>query len=286
MAPAAAPAGAPAQVPAPGPAPLPPATPVSACVLNINGFPQPEAVKLSRIGELVCMHDVVVLCESKLVSPEPLSQHFPGRRLFLAPAAAQGRCGQGLAVLLSQRLAAGARQWRCKPGHGYQSLWILLPGDVSGLSEPVLVAAVYVPPVTNHRSQAEVFDALEDLSDDLAAAVALTPHVMLLGDFNAHLGSLPDAYAEDSPLLAARPDLLQARQCVAPRSQPNPAGDRLLTILAAHGLTVTTGRGKGDNGAATCRGKSSLERKKERKGTPVGVVEEGWAVHLPRQVFP
>jgi hypothetical protein len=235
---------------------------VSACVLNVNGFPAREAIRFLRVDELVQRHDVVALCESKQVEPAAVSAHFPSRRVFCAPATTKGRCGQGLALLLSERVSQGARLWRCRPGHGYQSLWVQVPGAVFGLAECVLIAVVYVPPVTDHRTSAEVEEMFGVFADELAAAELITPHMLILGDFNAHLGSLPDCAPADpsqSGLLAHHPHLLQPRLCSATRKKPNDAGKALLGILAEYDLTPTTGRGKGDDGAATCRAKKKQE---------------------------
>ncbi len=93
-------------------------------------------------------------------------------------------------------------------------------------------------------------------------ALRVTPHVLVLGDINAHLGTSAD-HAPSDPcaveLLAARPHLAQARMCAAPRTQPNDAGRTLLGVLAEQGLTVTTGRGCGDTGQASCRSKRALQ---------------------------
>jgi len=98
-----------------------------------------------------------------------------------------------------------------------------------------------------------------DLHLEIAEAQSQGSHVMLMGDFNAHLDHEPDILSEQHSYLTEYfPQLKQTRMNQKSIIRTNMAGRCLLDISATISLIITTGRGKGDVGQPTYFGYNTI----------------------------
>ncbi len=89
-------------------------------------------------------------------------------------------------------------------------------------------------------------------------ACTLSPHVHILGDFNAHLGQTGEPLTRQFKQLLERfPHLSTPRLSQTHHSKLNTAGQCLLDLAASILLIITSGRGEGDIGQATFFGYSN-----------------------------
>ncbi len=107
-------------------------------------------------------------------------------------------------------------------------------------------------PLTSSRDAQAIQDAYVALNVQVGEASAVTPHICLMGDFNAHLGELSEG--EGHALQHQLPILGQPRDCTLGRKEHNAAGTALIDMIRDHQLIATTGRGRGDQGQPSCRG--------------------------------
>jgi len=113
----------------------------------------------------------------------------------------------------------------------------------------VILAGIYINPQSHARTNSDITETFSFLHLDISDAQATSSHLLLLGDFNAHLTDSPDIFPEHASLLDTFPQLSQNR--LGHYSSPNLAGECLSDIAAQTPLILTTGRGKGDTGQPT-----------------------------------
>jgi hypothetical protein len=102
----------------------------------------------------------------------------------------EGKAGYGIALMIKRKFAAYMRLWRTSRGDGFESLWVMCRGSVFGVQGSVLIGCAYVNPLTSSRDAQAIQDAYVALNVQVGEASAVTPHICLMGDFNAHLGEL------------------------------------------------------------------------------------------------
>ena len=166
--------------------------------------------------------DIVLLSETRCLGLP--AGFLPRHSVALVPATADGRAGEGLLVAVRRQLHVRVQDWASDD----TSLWVKL--SFAGRPVPLFVAACYLPtagsPLLRHTS---ILDRLAALEDRLASACP-AGHVLLAGDFNARVGTLPD--------------------CAGPRGATdtvvNARGERLLQLAQRHDLMLCTGRAVGD----------------------------------------
>ena len=132
-----------------------------------------------------------------------------------------------------------------------QLIWLKCDGAMLGMQQSVMVGVCYLPPENRFRTQDDVTQAMLSLGEELDQARTATPHVLLMGDLNAHIGALSEC-SVDHAIIASHPNMVLARACHS--TSVNHAGRELLNLMSssAH-LCLTTGRGDGDDGQPTCR---------------------------------
>jgi len=219
---------------------------------NVNGLPRDTTTnKFTEISNLIRSHDIFAIVETRTNEIQTFMQHHPNHLAFSTRVSAAGRAGQGIALIINKKIANSVRLWRIS--EDMQALWVEVDGAVVGLSEKVMLGVMYVPPVTANRSQADVAACFAAVGDEFALAKERSDHVIVLGDFNAHLGDTAEPFGDDSICLQHCPTLSEPRLCSAPVKIINHAGNCLLDLLAAYDCIATTGRGRGDTGQASCR---------------------------------
>ncbi len=237
-----------------------------------------ENPKLDHVSALVRAHDMCVLVETRAGEKalKGFMAHLPRHTYHACFAPKPGRGGQGVAVLISERMRPFVTRWRISTADmPFQCVWVRIQGTLFGLEQDVLVGGVYVPPVTRHRKLPAVKAALDALMQDIVAAQLVTPHVMLMGDFNARVGHALEQFEDGSPGLGVE-CLAHPRMMEDPTS--NPAGAPFMSMVASCHSFLTTGREAfGDDGRATCRDAS----RPDHIVLPVGLLPA-----LPSITFP
>ena len=220
----------------------------------MNGIGHATSTKFDAQLQHARMHDFLGLVETRTASLNRLMTCLPTHTAlccnFGGAGGSETTPGSGLALLIKRTLRPYFRLWRAPfKGDGFQLLWAQLDGTLFGLGPPVLLGLLYVNPTTSARPAAAVASAIDQLSLQVAAAQAFTQHILLLGDFNAWLGSSTEA-AGGHHLLARFPALALPR---AGSHVSNIPGTHLLDLMRTTSLVATTGRGTGDLGQPSCR---------------------------------
>jgi len=115
----------------------------------------------------------------------------------------------------------------------------------------VLLGAVYINPRSSSRSEAEISQMLSHMQHDVYEALSDSQHMILVGDFNAHLNNFPDHFPEGQVAMLSRFPELGTTRLGQYKGRANTAGRCLRDIALETPLILTTGRGKGDNGQPT-----------------------------------
>jgi len=113
-----------------------------------------------------------------------------------------------------------------------QGIWIRCNKALFGLDYDVMLGAVYVNSMSRDRfPHHELTDAFSSLFDEVARAVQVTSHLVLCGDFNAHVARLSEVTDVHARLLQAHPALCHARRCELRNCKANPAGKMLIDLV-------------------------------------------------------
>jgi hypothetical protein len=139
-----------------------------------------------------------------------------------------------------------------KVSDNLQAIWLQIKQPVFGLSDDVVLVAVYINPAGGALNQSDIDNLYHAL---MVEATAITPsfkHVMIAGDFNAHVGTASE-FTYEHYALQDRFPCLQTRRLKHPRAvdRPNNAGNSLLEFAESGPFILTTGRGRGDTGQPT-----------------------------------
>ena len=106
---------------------------------------------------------------------------------------------------------------------------------------------VYINPQSGERNADEITNMFDALLEEVAIAQRTFTHVLMAGDFNAHVG-VGDEFVHEHFDLMARFPCLNAPRLTGCGNQSNLAGRLLLDVASAGPLILTTGRGRGDQG--------------------------------------
>ena len=107
-----------------------------------------------------------------------------------------------MAIFIHNSLAGLVRMW--KISELYQAVWVYINGSVFGVRERVLLGAVYINPRSSSRTDAEISLMFSHMQHDVSEAQSESKHLILVGDFNAHLDNSPDHYPEGHPAMLSR----------------------------------------------------------------------------------
>ncbi len=168
----------------------------------------------------------------------------------------EGRKGQGIAIYIHNSLNDLVHLH--KISDSIQAIWLTIDGSVFGVPGRVLLSGIYINPMSNMRSQSDISELFSLAHMEVMEASSLSPYILILGDFNAHLGQTREPLTHQfRQLLEHFPHLSSPRLNQTQHSRLNTAGQCLLDLAASIPLVLTTGRGKGDVGQATFFGYSN-----------------------------
>jgi exonuclease III len=158
-----------------------------------------------------------------------------------------GGKGNGVAVLIDQGIHDYVTVWHVS--EQIQAIWLKCAGQVFNVPGNVALGAVYLNPKTEKRSNSDITESFEHFFDEATSASLSFTNVLMMGDFNAHIGDLSEFTDEHYDIHDDFKCLQHARLTCC--KSVNRAGKLLLDIAAAGPYMLTTGRGKGDSGQAT-----------------------------------
>jgi len=158
--------------------------------------------------------------------------------------------GYGIAVLFHQSIQDLVSVWH--KSEDIQALWLKCDGNIFGTNGHVILGAVYVNPETSKRKKDNsLVETYDYLFDEATKAALYHKNIVIMGDFNAHIGLQSEFTDEHYDIQADFECLQTPRSCTCKTSNTNTAGHLLLDMAAAGPFMVTTGRGKGDTGQAS-----------------------------------
>ena len=204
-------------------------------------------------------HHITVLVETRSSDISQLSDHlFQTHKCFHNTVEFEGRKGQGVAIFVHTSLQDLIHIWKISDNS--QAVWLRVSGSVFGVKGMVMLGGAYINPQSATRRQSDIMHTFSVLHLEISEAQAQSSHILLMGDFNAHLDNKPDPFDDQfAQMLESFPQLRQPR--CGPHVRSNVAGKCLLAISASIPLIITTGRGKGDRGQPTFYGYNSLAAK-------------------------
>ena len=208
--------------------------------------------------DLVAANKIVGLLETRTNDMSRLLEHLDSMHDVsfdvYCTEGGDGRKGQGVAVLVHDSITRYVRLWRRSVD--IQGVWLQINGCVFGVQGDVCKGIVYLNPESSGRSRDIVASMFDELLSDVALAQKSFGHVLLAGDFNAHLGKGDEFAYGHSALLARFPSLVTRRKAMGIRDPftQNTAGRCLLDVASGGPMVITTGRGKGDDGQRSFKG--------------------------------
>jgi len=227
-------------------------------ILNCDGIAQNDhSDKLEQLVRHICSNHITVLLETRVTNLESLSKCLPSHsKCFHNSVLNEGRKGQGIAIYIHNSLHDLVHIY--KISDSIQAIWLTIDGSVFKVPERVVLGGLYINPVSNTRSQSDISELFSIAHMEVMEASTLSPHVLILGDFNAHLGQTGEPLTHQFKQLLERfPHLSAPRLNQTKHTRLNMAGQCLLDLAASIPLILTTGRGKGDIGQATFFGYSN-----------------------------
>lgn len=220
-------------------------------VHNVNGVHDPRLHPGSVKNELiVCAardHHIVVLTETGTNCLDGVMDGLRDTHKLVyasqVPSECVGRRGHGIAIIVSNACADLVTVYHV--AEDVQCVTVKCDGVMFGLAEPVMLCAAYLPPkgTQSHR------ELLFKVADELAAATQVSEHLLVCGDFNAHVGGLQEVSDAHAELLAEFPELSSPRTAQCKRH--NKQGHLLVDIAAVFKCVLATGRVPGDVGQPT-----------------------------------
>jgi exonuclease III len=239
---------------------------------NVRGIT--SAVKRAALIDALGAYDIAVLTETWLDPEQARSLHFPGFRHYFCcrprPAAAAGRrapAGRhsaGVSVLVRFALQPFITVLPPPAGSVLDCVWLRVSRRcLQSHAADLVCCAAYIPPAgTNFYSQTGItaVRAFELLGKHVADTVRDGESFVLLGDLNAHTGTLsdvpnlPDGHWQRGPATAV--PLYQAYEHVGERCNEDPIapcamGAALIqSVCIPHGLVIANGRACGDEAGA------------------------------------
>ena len=95
-----------------------------------------------------------------------------------------------MAIFIHSSLAGLFRMWEIS--ELYQEVRVYINGSVFGVRERVLFGAVYINPRSSSRTEISLM--FSHMQYDVSEAQSESQHMILVGDFNAHLDNSPDHF--------------------------------------------------------------------------------------------
>lgn len=225
-------------------------------MLNVDGMggrsgPNAE-LKARDLCHIVEQHDIAVLVETRSNDASRLLQFLPGYSVHKTEVASEqeGKKGFGIAVFVSPVCSDHVRI--LKVSEHLQCIWLACDKTMFGLAEDVVLGAAYVNPHSSSFSARALCSHFTDLYEDVLYALQVSRHVLLCGDFNAHVGALSEVSDGHVNLLRDFPEFVDDRRAVC--GSVNKAGELLCDVAAASELVLATGRIEGDNGQPSFTG--------------------------------
>jgi endonuclease/exonuclease/phosphatase family metal-dependent hydrolase len=193
------------------------------------------------------------LVETRNSDLQPLAARLPGYVMHNNEVRRAGRAGQGLALLVRDEIKLHVKPVRRTAE--VEILWFEMDGCMCGIQGKVMLGVCYIPPANRMHPTEEIEMFFSALCREVAWANSRADHVLLMGDFNAHLGDKCEVFDRTFPALVDRfPEVGQPRMHVGCSAAVNTAGTLLLELSVASGLVAVCGRGRGDCGEPSCRG--------------------------------
>ena len=219
---------------------------------NIHGLISKEQNKLEEESFLsyISDKDIVFLTETKCLKSQELN--VPGYYCFqlnrTSIKTAKTESG-GIALLCKSHYRQGIS---ILPIISEDFFWIKLNKQFFNISEDLYICAVYDPPPGSSYSQRQIRDPLETIEENVIE-YSKKGNIMLLGDFNARTGNLPDYVMGDSDIIIPMytDDTIPNR--LSQDHTTDTRGKHLLEICIQSQLRILNGRCLGDSiGAFTC----------------------------------
>ena len=203
--------------------------------------------------------DLVVLLETRTSHATSRLQHLlPDYKFFTYPPRTEGLKGQGVAILVHERISDFVSLWGLS--EDLQAIWLKVQGHVFGVQGHVLFGGCYIPPQSQSHTAAELEDWYTILNTDIHRGMLECTQACIVGDFNAHLGTTSEFTHEHFDLQDRFPELGRDRMETGSRRATNLSGKLLMDVAATVPLVLSTGRGRGgDVAQVTCRDATRTE---------------------------
>ena len=232
-------------------------------VYNCDGLG--DEIKVAEIANLIQQHHIITLLETRTGDYTKLLHHLQGQYSIFHAKDQSHTKGHGVAMLVHNSIRDFTTEHLVS--NDIQAVWLQTAGGLFNVAGKVILGGVYIPPQGTHSAQA-IEEWYSDLLMEFCDATQQAEHVIIMGDFNAHLPATSEFRHDHCDLLERFPALKlkrlqQSRQGRDGRRQPpqrqNRAGALLCEIASAGPMIITTGRGKGDVGQHTFQQQARTE---------------------------
>jgi exonuclease III len=181
--------------------------------------------------------DVVVLLETRTSHVTSRLQYLlPEYKFFTYNPHTEGLKGQGVAVLVHERIADFVSLWEVS--EGLQAVWLKIQGHVFGVQGHVLFGGVYIPPQSQVHTPSDLEDWYTTLNTDVHRGLMECAHAYVVGDFNAHLGNRSEFTHEHFDLQDRFQELSISRIVSRGPTTPNLSGKLLMDVAGSVPLVL------------------------------------------------
>jgi len=193
--------------------------------------------------------DILALVETHVVEGQSDVPEIPGyaTKYFNRPKHSKAKHGSGgIAILYNPDLKDGLKFY---PSKGNDYIWIKLDKNFYNQSEHIYICAAYIPPTNSSYTKRIDINILDNIESDIYK-YKQQGHIILLGDLNGRVGTLPDYITNDNDQHLPFQDNYVIDNMHRPRiSQDTKVDDRgkhILEICIAGQLRLLNGRTIGD----------------------------------------
>ena len=204
--------------------------------------------------QIISDHDIIAFTETQCNGDTPISMpgYFAWRKTRPKHEKAKRYSG-GIAIYIKQQLRGAVKQI---PSRSDYIMRVKLNCNTRDGNHDVIVGISYISPSNSTRTK-NMTKPVWDILEEEHMQFNNNEQILLTGDFNAHIGSLPDYIIYDDDLFCPAPDQYTVDSEMHPRMNCGMKictnGKRLLEVCQRARLRIINGRKIGDStGNLTC----------------------------------
>jgi len=153
--------------------------------VNCDGISAEHSLKMEELVNNIQQHHIIFMTETRTTDVNGIIDFLPHHVIIgqtNIPDNCNGRKGFGVALLAATNIAEYIHL--TNSSEQIQTIWATCNKRLFAKGSETTLCAVYIQPGRELESQ------LAHLGDEIQQALTDTPHLIVCGEFNAHIGNL------------------------------------------------------------------------------------------------